>query len=242
MAHFAPPFVGSSLQALNSDAALPTFRAVEPFVPSARRATLDDLPALQALWIEAGLPWEELEKFLAEFQVVADEDGSLVAAIGLLVEEANGLLHTEAVALRALERADELRSLLWRRIQIVARNQGIYRLWTQEDAPFWLSVFTPASAEAVRQAGATFLGSEPGTGWLLNELLDPAKAKQLVNEQMAIWSATRAQEREQLQRKTRVIMGFALVLVALVIGTCAVLIFRVMNAQPELLQRIFGGK
>lgn len=242
MAQSAPPSGGSPLQALNFEPAIPTFRGVEPFVPSARRATLDDLPALQALWIEAGLPWEELEKFLPEFQVVPAEDGSLVAAIGLLVEEANGLLHTEAVALRALERADELRSVLWRRIQIVARNQGVYRLWTQEDSPFWLSVFTPASAEAIRHAGATFLGNDAGSGWLLHELLDPAKAKQLVNEQMAIWSATRAQEREQLQRKTRAIMGFALVLVALVIGTCAVLIFRVMNAQPELLQRIFGGK
>ncbi len=216
---------------------------MEPFVPSARRATLDDLPALQALWSEAGLPWEELAKFQAEFQVVPDEDGSLVAAVGLLVEGTQGLLHTEAVALRALERADELRSVLWRRIQIVARNQGVHRLWTQEDAPFWSTVFVPASAEAVRAAGVAFLGNDPEFPWRCNELVDPAKTRQLVNEQLAIWSATRAQEQEDFQRKKRAIMGFALVLVATVIGTCAWMIFRVMNAQPELLQRIFrGGK
>jgi hypothetical protein len=36
-------------------------------------------------------------------------------------------------------------------------------------------------------------------------------------------------------------MLFALVLVAAIIGTCAWMIFRVMSAQPDLLQRIFRG-
>jgi N-acetylglutamate synthase-like GNAT family acetyltransferase len=214
---------------------------VEAFVPSARRATVEDLPALQALWIEAGLPWEELEQFLGEFQVVPDETGALVAAIGLLVEGADGLLHTEAVAGRATDQADEWRSVLWRRIQIVARNQGIHRLWTQEDAPFWLTVFAPAAAETVGASAAAFLGSDPPAGWRLHELVNPAKARQLVDEQMAIWSAHQAQERVEFQRKTRTFMALALLLVAVVIAVCAWLVFRVLNAQPDLLQRLFSG-
>ena len=207
----------------------------------ARRATIDDLPSLQALWIDAGQPWEELEKLLAEFQVVADEDGSLLAAVGLLVEGSEGLLHTETVAARAGEQADELRAMLWRRIQIVARNQGVARLWTAEDAPYWATEFSVAPAVTVQAAGAGFLGHDLTASWRVRELMDPNKARQLVNEQMAIWSAARTQEQEQFQRKTRTVMLVALVLVAAIIGTCAWMIFRVMSAQPDLLQRIFRG-
>ncbi len=218
-----------------------TFARVDTSSSGARRATIDDLPSLQALWIEAGQPWEELEKLLAEFQVVADEDGSLLAAVGLLVEGSEGLLHTETVAARAGEEADELRAQLWRRIQIVARNQGVVRLWTAEDAPYWATEFSVAPAVTVEATGAGFLGNDPTASWRVRELVDPNKARQLVNEQMAIWSATRAQEQEQFQRKTRTFMLFALVLVAAIIGTCAWMIFRVMSAQPDLLQRIFRG-
>ncbi len=214
---------------------------MDPTSLSARRATIDDLPGLQALWIEAGQPWEELEKFLAEFQVVADESGTLVAAIGLVVEGTEGLLHTETVAAAAVEQADELRALLWRRLQIVARNLGVVRLWTAEEAPYWATEFVPAPPEMRHGANLTFLASQPDAGWRVRELVDPVRAKQLVNEQLAIWSASRAQEREQFQRRTRTFMLFSLVLVAAIIGTCAWMIFRVMNAQPDLLQRIFRG-
>lgn len=227
---------------MNFEISIPTFAAVEAFTPSARRATIDDLPALQALWQEAGLPGDELEAFLAEFQVVADDDGSLVAAVGLLVAGTHGLLHTEAIAQRASERADELRSLLWRRLQIVARNLGVQRLWTTEDADYWQTEFKPAPAEWIRTAGADFLGNDPTATWRVRELVDPEKARQLVDEQMAIWTASRAQEREEFDRKRRVFMGVALILVALVIGTCAWMLFRVLNAEPDLLQRIFRGR
>jgi N-acetylglutamate synthase-like GNAT family acetyltransferase len=226
---------------LNFAPPISTFARVDTSSSGARRATVDDLPSLQALWIEAGQPWEELEKLLAEFQVVADEDGSLLAAVGLLVEGSEGLLHTETVAARAGEEADELRAQLWRRIQIVARNQGVVRLWTAEDAPYWATEFSVAPAATVEAAGAGFLGNDLTASWRVRELVDPNKARQLVNEQMAIWSATRAQEQEQFQRKTRTFMLFALVLVAAIIGTCAWMIFRVMSAQPDLLQRIFRG-
>lgn len=214
---------------------------MDPTSLSARRATIDDLPGLQSLWIEAGQPWEELEKFLAEFQVVADESGALVAAIGLVVEGTEGLLHTETVAVAAAELDDELRALLWRRLQIVARNLGVVRLWTAEEAPFWATEFVPALPEVRQGAHLTFLASRPDAAWRVRELVDPVRARQLVNEQMAIWSASRAQEQEQFQRRTRTFMLFALVLVAAIIGTCAWMIFRVMNAQPDLLQRILRG-
>lgn len=39
-----------------------------------RRATVEDLPALQVLWQQADLPWMELERFATEFQVVLAKD------------------------------------------------------------------------------------------------------------------------------------------------------------------------
>lgn len=208
---------------------------------SARRATLEDLPALQALWQQAGLPWDQLDKFVSEFQVAADESGSLLAAIGLLVEGDNALLHTEAISPAATLKADELRSALWRRVQIVARNQGVVRVWTQEDGEFWhAGVFQPADQAQVKAAGASFL-SDISAAWFVCELIDPAKAKQIVNEQFAIWEASRTQEREDFRRKTRLLMAVAVALATVVIGVCLWLVFRVITAQPDILKRIFGG-
>lgn len=197
-----------------------TFARVDTSSSGARRATIDDLPSLQALWIEAGQPWEELEKLLAEFQVVADEDGSLLAAVGLLVEGTEGLLHTETVAVRAGEQADELRAQLWRRIQIVARNQGVVRLWTAEDAPYWATEFSVAPAATVAAAGAGFLGNDPTASWRVRELVDAAKVNRVIDEQMAIWATKRENDRALAMRKVKTWRAFAALLLVLFFVAC----------------------
>ena len=97
-----------------------------------RRATLDDLQALVALWQVAGLPALELEKHFTDFQVVARTDGPLIGAIGLHVQGHHGKLHSEAFF--HPEQQDEFRPQIWERIQMVARNHGLTRLWTRESA------------------------------------------------------------------------------------------------------------
>jgi N-acetylglutamate synthase-like GNAT family acetyltransferase len=191
----------------------------------ARRATIDDLPALQGLWQNAGLPWEELEKFLTEFQVIPGEEGVLLGAIGMLVEGNQALLHSEA--LRTDD--DELRAALWRRIQIVARNQGIFRIWTQEDAPYWsASGFTVATAGDIAASGTTFM--DPEARWLIAQLMDPAKAESIVQEQMAVWQASRAQEAEEFQSKVKLFRGFAFGMFAVVIILLLGLLFTASKA------------
>lgn len=191
----------------------------------ARRATIDDLPALQGLWQNAGLPWEELEKFLTEFQVIPGEEGVLLGAIGMLVEGNQALLHSEA--LRTDD--DELRAALWRRIQIVARNQGIFRIWTQEDASYWsASGFTVATAGDIAASGTTFM--DPEARWLIAQLMDPAKAESIVQEQMAVWQATRAQEAEEFQSKVKLFRGFAFGIFAVVIILLLGLLFTASKA------------
>ncbi|MCX6904373.1 MAG: hypothetical protein NTW03_13020, partial [Verrucomicrobia bacterium] len=98
-----------------------------------RRATVEDLPQLRPLWQAADLPVEGLEKRFTEFQVAQTDQGEIVAAIGLQISEGQGRLHSEAIGW--FDSADQLRAQIWPRLQSVARNQGLSRLWTSFDAP-----------------------------------------------------------------------------------------------------------
>src|SRR5215471_6744342 len=100
-----------------------------------RRATLDDLNQLIALWNGMQFPLEELSKRVTDFQVAVNPEGGLAGAVGLQIAERQGRVYNEAFADFAW--ADHIRPMLWERIQAVALNQGLLRLWTQETAPFW---------------------------------------------------------------------------------------------------------
>lgn len=100
-----------------------------------RRATTDDFQNLKSLWNSMRLPADKLERRLTECQVVESGDGQIVGAIGLQVIRQHGLLHSEAYADSTV--ADAARPLFWERIQIVASHHGVFRLWTQENSPFW---------------------------------------------------------------------------------------------------------
>lgn len=110
-----------------------------------RRATVDDLPQLRVLWQAMAFPATDLEKRLTEFQVAVVPDGGLVGAVGLQVCNDHGLIHSEAFVDFSV--ADDVRPLLWERLQAMATNHGLFRVWTQEQAPFWsrcgLHVATP---------------------------------------------------------------------------------------------------
>ncbi|HXR03227.1 MAG TPA: hypothetical protein VN836_00790 [Verrucomicrobiae bacterium] len=100
-----------------------------------RRATTDDFQSLKSLWNSMRLPADKLERRLTECQVVESGDGQIVGAIGLQVIRQHGLLHSEAYADSTV--ADAARLLFWERIQMVASHHGVFRLWTQENSPFW---------------------------------------------------------------------------------------------------------
>jgi N-acetylglutamate synthase-like GNAT family acetyltransferase len=112
-----------------------------------RRATVDDLPALKSLWLAAQLPADELESRLTEFQVV-EADGVFAGALGLQIRQQHARLHTEDYTDFSV--ADAARELFWERIQNLAANHGVFRLWTQEMSPFWTRWgFQPANAETL---------------------------------------------------------------------------------------------
>ena len=112
-----------------------------------RRATVDDLPALRALWQTVNLPAEELENRLTEFQLV-EADGVFAGALGLQILRQHARLHSEDYADFSV--ADAARELFWERIQKITANHGVFRIWTQETSPFWTHWgFQPATAEAL---------------------------------------------------------------------------------------------
>ena len=170
--------------------------------------------------------------------MAGEGEGVLLGAIGLMVEGNDALLHSEALA--PGDEGDEIRAALWRRLQIVARNQGIHRLWTQEDADYWRTGgFGAAPAETVSAATAAFV--DKTSTWLVCDLIDPAKAKQLVTEQMAIWHATRTQEADELQGKIRAFRNASLLVAAVVVVLMIGMVVFVLRQRPEILQRLLHG-
>src|ERR1051325_4145281 len=100
-----------------------------------RRATLDDLGTLKPLWTSMRLPAAELEKRLTEFQVIEGPDGKIIGAIGFQLADRAARIHSEAFSDFGF--ADAARAAFWERVQNLASNHGVFRLWTQENAPFW---------------------------------------------------------------------------------------------------------
>jgi len=100
-----------------------------------RRATTDDFQSLRSLWNSMRLPADELERRLTEFQVIESADGQIAGAIGLQIIRPHARLHSEAYTDFSLP--DTARQLFWERIQLIASHHGVFRLWTQENSPFW---------------------------------------------------------------------------------------------------------
>jgi hypothetical protein len=87
-----------------------------------RRATLDDIGALRALWESMRYPTGDLERRLTEFQVVEGPGGEVVGALGFQIIERQARIHSEAFTDFAI--ADSMRPVFLKRIQSLAMNHG----------------------------------------------------------------------------------------------------------------------
>ena len=140
-----------------------------------RRATLDDLVTLRAIWLSMRLPADELEKLLKEFQVVEDADGNVLGAIGIRLSRQHALLFGEGFSDFSI--ADIARQMFWRRFEALAANHGIFRMWTRETSPFWLHWgFQPANAQILSRLPEEW--RTPDGKWFTLEL----KNEEAVNE------------------------------------------------------------
>jgi N-acetylglutamate synthase-like GNAT family acetyltransferase len=212
---------------------LPTLRPMSSPNYSVRRATVDDLRGLKELWARARLQLLDLEKRLTEFQLVVSDEGNLVGAIGLHIAAKQGKLHSEAFT--HPENEDQFRPQLWERIQTVARNHGLVRLWTQEAAPFWSrSGFIDATPEILKKLPATF--GDPHLRWLTLQIKEETIPTLSLDQEFELFQQAQRQSTERVMQQARKLKTMAYligsaVLLAAILG--AVLLFQQISRQKR---------
>ncbi|KAF0175678.1 MAG: Uncharacterized protein FD161_3218 [Limisphaerales bacterium] len=200
----------------------------------ARRATLDDLPALRPLWEAERLDALALEKRLTEFQVVCDEAGRVVAGIGMQRHQQQGLLHSEIFADFAL--ADTLRPLLWERLRNVGRNYALARMWTRESSQFWRGLgFDPPDGEQLAKFPAAFGETDAGPLYTLKVRDDPFADMTPEQEEAMLKQHLRADTEKMLRqaRTLRMLAYVASVVFIIVLAICARYLLRYRNRQNQ---------
>jgi len=194
-----------------------------------RRATVEDLPQLIALWKQEDLPWQQLEKRFKEFQVVEGE-GKVLGLLGLDVTGLEGHVHSEAFARPEL--ADRLRDQLWERMQVVAKNHGLIRIWSQFSTPFWNHCgFQSASAAMLEKIPPAFAGTS-GL-WRFMQLRDDAVLPASVEKEFAMFREMEKAETEKLFQKAKVLKLVAGLIVAAVLVLVIVWVVLWMRTQRQ---------
>lgn len=198
-----------------------------------RRATVEDLDTLRPLWTSMKLPTAELEPRLTEFQVVENAEGKVVGGIGLQIGQRCGRLHSEGYADFAL--ADAARQLLWTRIQTLASNHGMLRLWARETAPFWNGLgFKLADAETLKRLPDAWKTED--TAWFTLQLKDEATIASMEKE-LAMFMAAEKRSSERVFQQARTIKTIAnLIAIILALFALGAAIYVLMK-RPELLHR-----
>jgi N-acetylglutamate synthase-like GNAT family acetyltransferase len=199
-----------------------------------RRATLDDLGQLTALWKVMNFPLEDLGKRVTEFQVAEDAEGKLVGALGLQIAERQGLIHGEAFPDFAL--ADTLRPMLWERVHAVGTNHGLLRLWTQEQAPFWTHCgLVKANGEILVKLPAPW--KTRSDAWLTLKLKDDVQAILSADKEFAVFMASEKQRTQRAFQQAKVLKFIATMIALALFGVVLVGAFFVFRHNPGLLRR-----
>ena len=200
----------------------------------ARRATLDDLPALRPLWEAERLDAAALEKRLTEFQVVCDGEGEVVGAVAMQRHQQHGLLHSEVFSDFAL--ADTLRPLLWERVRNVGRNYALARMWTRETSQFWRGLgFDPPDEEQLAKFPDIFGEADGGTLLTLKVRDDPFADMTPAQEEAMLKQHLRA-ETDKMLKQARTLRVFAYVASAIfiiVLAVCGRSLLRYWNRQKQ---------
>ena len=198
---------------------------------TARRATVDDLSGLKILWERARFQVLDLEKRLTEFQLIVSDAGDLIGALALHIEAKQGLLHSGAFA--QPEQEEQFRPQLWERIQSVARNHGLNRLWTQEGAPFWLQAgFVEGSAETLPRLPPGF--GDRQARWLTLQLKDENVAALSIEHEFELFQTAQKEETERLRRLGRTMKVTVFVVIGIVATIALLVIVRMAVKNPSL--------
>lgn len=163
----------------------------------------------------------ELERRLTEFQVAEAADGKIGGAIGLQILQRHGLIHSEAFSDFSV--ADQVRAQWWTRLQALATNHGVVRLWTREHAPFWThGGLQPADAETLKRLPEAW--DRAASGWLTIRLKDE-DVMASVDREFEMFVASEKQRSAQAlgqARKLKTLVSLVGLLLALGLGAATV--------------------
>jgi N-acetylglutamate synthase-like GNAT family acetyltransferase len=193
-----------------------------------RRATVEDVRKLTTLWQQENLPAQELEKRFKEFQVVEGEGGELLGTVGFQLLGQEAVIHSEAFL--SPEYSEWVREKLWERAQVLAKNHGLVRVWTQLQAPFWTGNGFKAADESIlaKLPGGTTSGPEP---WLYIQLREEAPLLS-IDKEFALFKEAEREQTERMLRQAKalkmVAAGIAVIVFLLVI-VWALYFFRVQR-------------
>jgi len=168
----------------------------------------------------------ELEKRLTEFQVIESAEGQIIGAIGVQIVRQHALLHSEGYSDFSV--ADAARKLFWERIQTIAAHNGVLRLWTQENSPFWTRWgFQPATAETLARLPEEWKRS--GGKWLSIQLKDEEAIAALDNELAQFKESEKKRTAETLNQArtmTKTITNIIFAVAIILFGVAIYLIIR----------------
>jgi N-acetylglutamate synthase-like GNAT family acetyltransferase len=180
------------------------------------------------------LPADGLEKRLTEFQVIETADGQIAGAIGVQIIRQHALLHSEGYTDFSV--ADAARELFWERIQTIAAHHGVFRLWTQENSPFWVRWgFQPANAETLARLPEEWKRSEEK--WLTIQLKDEEAIAALDKELAQFRELEKQRTAQTLEQARTMTKTFTVILFGLGIILIGVAIFLYMRRNPFLPMR-----
>lgn len=200
-----------------------------------RRATVDDLPGLAALWQDMNFSTDGLDQRLTEFQVAVDGQGALLGAVGFEVAGQQGRIHHEAFGDFAL--AEQLRPLFWERILMLAQNNMVFRLWTQEDAPFWKQTgLQSPPREVLQKLPAKWMNAQ-GV-WLTLQIKDEAAIRALSVDQE--FAGLMQAERETIAARVQMFKMAGMVTAILFAMLVGAMLLYVFHRDPAILQNLGG--
>jgi N-acetylglutamate synthase-like GNAT family acetyltransferase len=212
----------------------PKFGGVSSSNYRVRRATLDDIGQLTALWDSMQYPTPELARRVTDFQVAEAPDGKVIGALALQITERQGRVHSESFSDFAL--SEYLRPLLWDRVHAVATNHGLLRLWTQEQAPFWNHCgLLKADAEALQKLPAPWRGT---TGaWLTLKLKEDVETLVSLDKEFAMFMESEKQRTERVFQHARTLKTIATVIAVMLLAAVLVWGVSLVLHNPQLFHR-----
>jgi hypothetical protein len=142
-----------------------------------------------------------------------------------------GQVHSEAFTDFAL--SDTLRPMIWDRLQAVANNHGLTRIWTHESAPFWhhCGLLKPDAA-ALEKLPAQW--QAPGRDWLTLKLREDIEAVMSVDKEFAMFMESEKERTNRAFRHAKMLKMLATVLALVILVLVVLGAVYVMRNQGRL--------